>query len=95
MTALKWKELPEDQKKELQQDFILISKLLRFQNNAKPETYQYIFDEKEGLRLWDLFVRRCNRNIFVMITENFFTIEQKGDLCINVLKDEMLYAPKE
>ena len=98
MPALQFKELPEDEKTtlNLQNSLTLIYKLLTFEDKATLETFQYLYGEKEGNRLWDFFKRRCCKNIYVMLSDKqFFTTEQRENLCVNVLKNELLYAPKE
>lgn len=70
--------------------YAIDEKLKNFANQANMGTFQLIFGEDNGERLWMHYVTKCNReyNIF----KTYLTGDELNILLINVLKNSIMYA---
>ena len=64
--------------------------ITRFVNNSKQSTFQYLFDEEEGERLWMFFVIDCKRSFLKLL--DGLVDDQFNDMMANICFNEILYA---
>lgn len=82
-------DLSTNYQKELENGLKFAKALQEFQNLAKPSTFNFIFGEEDGTRLWEQFVIKTKRNIFEMLDKNYFSIGQKNTLLANIFMNSI------
>lgn len=66
----------------------IINSLNKFGSYCNTEVFKFLFGEEEGVRLWELFVYSCDRNIMKFYTENYMNNDQLLYLSYNIIENE-------
>ena len=88
MKLFQIEELTEKEKTWAYHYFRMNEKLKSFQNSCTSQTFQDLFGEKEGARLWESYTGKCNREMLVFFT--YFSEDQKNAFWVNLIKYENL-----
>jgi hypothetical protein len=84
MKLFEAEELTEKERTSLGHYFRLNEKLKDFQNGCTNKTFQDLFGEKEGTRLWEFFRGKCDGEMSRFFS--YLTDEQKNIFWINLVK---------
>lgn len=88
MTILRSTELRPEQKKALGARIHFVQEIQNFADNATVKTFLNLFDGERGFTLWNTLKsakKGPRRDIFWMITNNFFTPKELEDLYLNII----------
>ena len=64
--------------------------IIKFENNCKQSTFEYLFGKENGEKLWLSFVIDCDRKFQKFRT--YLTNEQFNDALVNIYYNETLLA---
>lgn len=78
-------DLDLDEQKVAKKLYGLIDELLKFQNNATPNLFKWLWGEQQGEHLWEMFVLKSNRDIMNFL--NRCSSDVKITLVCNLTKE--------
>jgi hypothetical protein len=90
MESIKYNELSEEQRRELQNVYQNIDKIWDFSCKANEKLFIHIFGEKMGLHYWEKFSTAPGRDILYFMCG--MDSDKKGDLIANIFLDKSLYT---
>lgn len=90
MDVIKFEDLKQDQVLIIQHWGEMERAIIRFGNNSKLQTFEFLFGKDEGERLWIHYIQKCDRDIRKFMT--YLKTEQHNTLLINVLYNESIHS---
>jgi hypothetical protein len=88
MKLFELEDLTEKEKTWAVHYFRMNEKLKSFQNSCTIKTFQDLFGEKEGTRLWESYAGKCDKEIIMFLT--YLTGDHKNTLFVNLIKYDNL-----